>query len=77
MLETQIKAEFAAFRELLPIYLKVVSFRLKIGLKISKITRNQIVFSVITNSKDERFKIIESLYGFGNLFNIQKIEFKY
>ena len=76
MQETQIKVEYDAFKELFPIYLKLLLRREKIKLISSIFQRDRATFKIET-TKDKRKELIEKFYSFNNLFNIQKIEYEY
>jgi len=76
MQETQIKVEYDAFKELFPIYLKLLLRGEKIKLISAKFQKGKTTFKIET-TKDKRIEIIEKFYNFNNLFNIQKIEYEY
>lgn len=76
MAETQIRIEIEAFKEIFPVYVKIVSQKHKILLKAIKKSKQYFFVSVVSDGPS-CYQFIENLYNFGNLFNIQTIKFNY
>lgn len=76
MQETQIKVEYNAFKELFPIYIKLLLRKEKIKLVSIKSQSNKSTL-IIETTRSKRTQLVEKMYNFNNLFKIQKIEYEY